>query len=221
MAELSGAAGARFTFLASSEGQPPSWERIDDLLGVKLKNRGVKYLACPSDVAAHYNWATALQDDHPNFIWAWIMASALYSDLEAQPYRLDFAEMPQVNDVPSALDLTDTAACVRFIGREWRPLEAGGRPLAGVASFFLRNRVPGPSRLEIEGSAPHPTRLTVTLIGGRDLCHITLTQPASTRTCAVDTSIGGPILFATISPEGLVEPAALPLIRALRLRPGP
>jgi hypothetical protein len=133
MAELSRNAGARFMVFSSIRYQPPNWELIEDLFGAKLRERRVRLLIPPLDTNIYNEWAPTLQDGHPNFIWAWIMANGLYADLEGQPYRLDFAEMPQLREIPAELDLADVPASVRFLGLDWQPGQGGSR-LAGMAS---------------------------------------------------------------------------------------
>jgi hypothetical protein len=219
MDELSRAAGARFTLQSSIVAQPPSFERVDALLRAKLEARGVHFLPCPEDELLFARWHPVLGDRHPNFVWAWIMANALYADLEGQPYSLDFAQMPQTRDIPSELDLSDDASCARFLSLDWYPAEPGGRRLAGGGSFFLRSTTRGAAQLEIVASATLPVHLIALTIDNRELCRFTVGTQVETHACAVDASASGPILFIHLLPETALDPSALPLIRNVRLKP--
>jgi hypothetical protein len=209
MSELCRSAGTRFTFLPSIP--------FDRGLRANLESRGVRYLPCPEDANTYSRWLPTLQDGHPNLIWAWILANALYAELQGQPYRLDFRQMPQWRDIPAELDLSSEQACARFLCLEWGPAENGGRRIRGPASFFLRNATPGRMRLEITGSAPQPTRFVVQQDGGRELCRITIGPAASTQACILDTVAGEPLLFAHLVPETSLAGGELPLLQRVRL----
>ena len=219
MNEICRAAGARFSVIPSVSIVPPRWERLDDLLGAKLRKRGVSYVPCQSDDLAYARWLPTLQDGHPNMFWGWILANALHADLEGQPYRLDFAQMPQTRDIPSQLDLGDVATSARYLNMEWGPVDTGGRRLAGMASFVLRNTAPARIRLEITGSSARPMGFVLHQSSLRELCRIALGPTTATQTCLLDAATAQPLLFVHLLPDHKLGEGELPLIQRVRVAP--
>jgi hypothetical protein len=216
MAQLCRAAGTRFSLIPSVSLVAPRWERLDDLLGAKLQSRGVRYVSCPSDDIAYARWLPTLQDGHPNMIWGWILANALHADLEAQPYRLDFAHMPQTPHIPTQMDLSNEPATARYLNMEWGPVETGGRRLRGMASFFLRIPAPGRMRLEITGSAARPTGFVLHQSAKRELCRIELGSTPATQACILDATDQS-LLFVHFLPNSSLTDGELPLIKSVRV----
>lgn len=216
MAKLCREAGARFTFFSSLEHSPPSFESVADLLGRSLAERGVRFVATPHDDFIYGRWRSTLHDGHPNFVWAWILANGLYAHLQGVPYRLDFAQMPQMRDMPTELDLGNEAASVRFLGMGWERAGGTERRLAGPASVFLRRPAAGPSDLEIIGWAPQPTTLLAVGPEDREQCRFTLTLPVAAYHCPI--AAGPPLVFVHFTPESALDQARLPAVRTIALR---
>jgi hypothetical protein len=219
MTELSRTAGARFTFFSSIENAGPSYERVDDLLGAKLEERGIPFLRVPHDGFTYgIRWGGTLLDGHPNFLWAWILANGLYAHLEGKPYRLDFSQMPHTRDIPTDIDLGHEAASVRFLSMDWQPAAGGERRMTGPASIFLRRPAPGASQLEIIGWAPQPTRIIALGVEDRELCRFELTLPVAAYNCPIAADAAGPIVFVHLLPESPLDPGRLPVIRRVSVK---
>jgi len=216
MARLCREAGARFTFFSSVEHAPPTFELVADVLGRGLAERGVRFLVPPHDDLIYGLWRSTLHDGHPNFVWAWILASGLYASLQDISYRLDFAEMPQMRDVPTELDLGNEAASVRFLGLGWDRAGGTERRLTGRASVFLRRPAAGPADLEVVGWAPQPTPIRVVGPEERELCRLTFTLPASTYHCPI--AAGIPLVFVHFMPDSDLDSAHFPAISRIALR---
>ena len=218
MADLSRKAGARFTFFSSIERTPPSFERVDDLLGAGLKQRGVPFLPPPNEAVVYGRWGPTLLDGHPNFLWAWILANGLYAHLENREYRLDFGQMPHVRDIPTDIDLGNEPASVRFLGMGWQPAMGAERRMTGPASIFLKRPEGGRPELEIMGWAPQPTRIIAVGPEDRELCRFTLTLPVAAFGCPVDAAAVGPLLLVHFVPESPLDSSRLPVIRRISVK---
>jgi hypothetical protein len=224
MAQLTRAAGARFTFLPSvtlapahketAESRLRGGEPLDSRLRGPLESRGVRYLPCPRETEPYQPFLDTLLDGHPNLIWAWILSGALYADFEGRSVPLDFASMPQAAGWPTEVQLDDDDGCSRVITRGWRAKEAGGRRFDGAGSFLLGNRVAGPARLQIAATGPPEARLRVEVLGQHQVCDLVFGPTSSTQTCALDTGRSGPLLFVTL--RNLIGE---PLVERLRLLP--
>jgi len=91
--------GAAF-FIVNSD---PSTEHI---IGPKIKDMGIDLISLPKEYRPYLPWTYIYNDGHPNFLWAWILSSAIRLDWCI--WRLDAPGQSQAGGTASGTG-TDTA----------------------------------------------------------------------------------------------------------------
>ena len=189
--------GASF-FIVNSD---PSTEHI---IGPKIEDMGINLISLPKEYRPYLPWTYIYNDGHPNFLWAWILSSAIFRHVEGKPSTDAFADMPSYGSIPSVLPLNRDDLSAKYIIGTWGPPEAkarwaleGGNSRTGTTPRFIL-RIPASSkkeaRVKIFAWMQFEQELVLSDHNGRRLCRWIMVPDVYDYECMIETDRNGMLL---------------------------
>jgi len=189
--------GASF-FIVNSD---PSTEHI---IGSKITDMGIDLISLPKEYRSYLPWTYIYNDGHPNFLWAWILSSAIFRHVEGKPSTDVFADMPSYGSIPSELTLNRDDLSAKYISGTWGPPEAkarwaleGGNSRTGTTPHFIL-RVPNApkkeARVKVVAWMQFEQELVLSDYNGRRLCRWNMVPDVYDYECMIETDRNGLLL---------------------------
>jgi hypothetical protein len=161
------AEGATFRVISATE-------RVNYAVEPLMRARGLPFTPGPAADKRYRKWSRVPRDDdHGNFLWAWILATEVFVALESSTTSLDFRSMPQLGNLPFELDLGVDAA-LRYLSGDWGEPSGGGRLLSEGGSVILAapRSPPAEVMIEVSGRSSGARTLEIRDVNEKVVCRI-------------------------------------------------
>ncbi len=198
----------------------------DSIVEPRIQEVGIDFVSFPTQYRSLLPWTYIYNDTHPNFLWAWVLAGAIFRHLEGKPSQPGFMQMPTYGAIPSELRLNNDRVSAKYITGTWGPPEEharwaleGGDSVTGTTPHFIL-RVPDSSRrqvrVKISAWMQYEQELALSDHNGRQICSWKMVPDVYDYECTVEADQTGLLLGELTVPRRSVPDIDVPRQQSYR-----